>query len=162
RCSTRPRRRAAAPDARCARSRPAAPAAPPAACEACTRRSRASARRRRPSSGSSRYMRPAPSPTPARMEAPFSMSRSPLRSAEQRRCQLLLPPQARCGYLDGYMTVEPAAAAAFPPQLSSYPPGGTFLETLTTRVEAEPFNAIATGIFVLAILHTFAAARFAA
>ena len=30
------------------------------------------------------------------------------------------------------------------------------------RVQVEPFNAIATGIFVLAILHTFAAARVAA
>ncbi len=30
------------------------------------------------------------------------------------------------------------------------------------RVEAEPFNALATAVFVLAILHTFAAARFTA
>jgi hypothetical protein len=29
------------------------------------------------------------------------------------------------------------------------------------RVQIEPFNAIATGVFVLAVLHTFAAARFA-
>ncbi|HEY8537122.1 MAG TPA: putative Na+/H+ antiporter [Vicinamibacterales bacterium] len=60
------------------------------------------------------------------------------------------------------MTVEPAAAAAFPPPLSSYPDGGTLIETLAARVAAEPFNAIATGIFLLAILHTFAAGRFAA
>ncbi len=59
------------------------------------------------------------------------------------------------------MTVESVAAAAFPPPLSSYPAGGTLLQTLAARIEAEPFNAIATGIFVLAILHTFAAARFA-
>ena len=30
------------------------------------------------------------------------------------------------------------------------------------RVQVEPFNALATGVFVLAILHTFAAARFTA
>ena len=33
---------------------------------------------------------------------------------------------------------------------------------LVARVQIEPFNALATAIFVLAILHTFAAARFAA
>jgi hypothetical protein len=60
------------------------------------------------------------------------------------------------------MTVEPAAAAAFPPQLSSYPTGVSLIDTLAARIEAEPFNAVASGIFVLAILHTFAAARFAA
>ncbi|HEX7085290.1 MAG TPA: hypothetical protein VF198_02925, partial [Vicinamibacterales bacterium] len=59
------------------------------------------------------------------------------------------------------MTVESTATAAFPPPLSSYPDGGTLLQTLAARIEAEPFNAIATGIFLLAILHTFAAARFA-
>ena len=38
--------------------------------------------------------------------------------------------------------------------------GQSILQILTERAQAEPFNAIATGIFVLAILHTFAAARF--
>ena len=37
----------------------------------------------------------------------------------------------------------------------------SILQILQSRVEIEPFNAIATGIFLLAILHTFAAARFA-
>ena len=36
------------------------------------------------------------------------------------------------------------------------------LDTLRLRLEIEPFNAIATAIFVLALVHTFAAARFAA
>jgi putative Na+/H+ antiporter len=51
----------------------------------------------------------------------------------------------------------------FPRPLSEYPalPGAPLLQILTARIEAEPFNAVATGIFVLAILHTFAAARFA-
>jgi hypothetical protein len=35
-------------------------------------------------------------------------------------------------------------------------------QTLSERVQAAPFNGIATGIFFLAILHTFAAARFTA
>src|SRR5262245_40622449 len=42
-----------------------------------------------------------------------------------------------------------------------YPPAGaTLLETLSTRMAVEPFNAVATAIFALAVLHTFAAARF--
>jgi hypothetical protein len=36
------------------------------------------------------------------------------------------------------------------------------IETLAARVHLEPFNAVATTIFVLAVLHTFAAAPFAA
>jgi hypothetical protein len=50
---------------------------------------------------------------------------------------------------------------SFPRPLDSYPPAAaTLVETLSQRVAAEPFNAIATGIFLLAILHTFAAAWF--
>lgn len=49
----------------------------------------------------------------------------------------------------------------FPRPLDTYPPAGaTLIETLSDRIAVEPFNAIATGIFVLAVLHTFAAARF--
>lgn len=40
--------------------------------------------------------------------------------------------------------------------------GAGLLHTLATRVSLEPFNAIATVIFVLAILHIFAAPAFAA
>jgi hypothetical protein len=49
----------------------------------------------------------------------------------------------------------------FPRALSSYPPtdGLTLLQVLAQRIEIEPFNAIATGIFALAILHTFGASR---
>ena len=63
--------------------------------------------------------------------------------------------------------IDDAAAAAgaslIPRALESYPPAGdrTLAGELAMRVEIEPFNAVATGIFVLAILHTFAAARFA-
>lgn len=50
----------------------------------------------------------------------------------------------------------------FPLPLSAYvdPSGGLF-EVLASRIASDPFNAIATGIFVLAILHTFAAGRVA-
>ena len=45
--------------------------------------------------------------------------------------------------------------------LDAYPVvDGGLLATLAARLHADPFNAVATGIFVLAILHTFVAARF--
>jgi hypothetical protein len=58
----------------------------------------------------------------------------------------------------------PAAPAAFPRALESYPAGAdhTLASDLAMRLELEPFNGIATGIFLVAILHTFAAGRFAA
>ncbi len=54
------------------------------------------------------------------------------------------------------------ALTHFPRALSDYPDpaGASILQILQSRVEIEPFNAIATAIFLLAILHTFAAARF--
>ncbi len=58
--------------------------------------------------------------------------------------------------------VDPVAYE-IPRALTSYPdqPGQSLGATLAMRVDAEPFNAIATGIFLAAILHTFVAARFA-
>jgi hypothetical protein len=52
--------------------------------------------------------------------------------------------------------------APFPIPLSDYPPLAAegLLATLAARIEIEPFNLIATVIFLLAIAHTFAAARF--
>jgi hypothetical protein len=49
----------------------------------------------------------------------------------------------------------------FPTPLSDYPAAATdgLMATLTHRVGQDPFNLVATGIFVLAILHTFAAPR---
>jgi hypothetical protein len=56
-----------------------------------------------------------------------------------------------------------APAGAFPLPLSAYPQTNeSLLRTLVDRVEIMPFNAIATAIFLLAIMHTFAAARFTA
>jgi hypothetical protein len=53
-------------------------------------------------------------------------------------------------------------SSAFPLPLSAYPPASAagLLGTLADRAYIEPFNLIATGIFLLAILHTFLAARF--
>ena len=52
----------------------------------------------------------------------------------------------------------------FPRALADYPPGDadTLISVLVARIEAEPFNLIASVIFALAILHTFAAARITA
>ncbi len=61
--------------------------------------------------------------------------------------------------------MQPAhAVGEFPTPLTAYPPidDRGIISTLAARVEQDPFNAIATGIFALAVLHTFAAARFAA
>jgi hypothetical protein len=56
------------------------------------------------------------------------------------------------------------AAPLFPIPLDAYPPRSPegVLTTLSTRVDIDPFNAVATGIFLLAIVHTFVAPRFAA
>ncbi len=56
--------------------------------------------------------------------------------------------------------IDPAAPV-FPTPLHAYPVvDGGLLATLSSRVEADPFNLVATVIFLLAIVHTFGAARF--
>ena len=54
------------------------------------------------------------------------------------------------------------ALQALPPPLSVYQdaPGASIAQVLLDRMRHEPFNGIATGIFLLAIIHTFAAAYF--
>jgi hypothetical protein len=55
------------------------------------------------------------------------------------------------------------SGAAFPRPLASYPPdAATLMGPLSDRAALEPFNVVATAIFLLAIVHTFAAARVAA
>jgi hypothetical protein len=58
--------------------------------------------------------------------------------------------------------IESLESAPFPLPLDAYvaPAGGGLLDILAARVEADPFNAIATTIFLLAVVHTFVAARF--
>ena len=51
--------------------------------------------------------------------------------------------------------------AVFPRPLETYPKvEGGMLETIKSRAAAEPFNIAASVIFLIAILHTFAAASF--
>ena len=51
----------------------------------------------------------------------------------------------------------------FPVPLAAYPPPSSdgLVATLSERIAFAPFNAVATAIFVVAILHTFAASKFA-
>jgi hypothetical protein len=57
---------------------------------------------------------------------------------------------------------DPSGASSFPLPLDAYPAAsGSLFDTLAARVAVEPFNLVVTGIFVLAIVHTFSAARFA-
>ncbi|MEQ1757252.1 MAG: putative Na+/H+ antiporter [Vicinamibacterales bacterium] len=51
-------------------------------------------------------------------------------------------------------------AVPFPTPLSAYPSANGLLGILQARIDTDPFNLIATGIFLLAVLHTFLAARF--
>jgi hypothetical protein len=50
----------------------------------------------------------------------------------------------------------------FPRNLSAYPaiPEAPLLDVLQTRIDVDPFNAVATAIFGLAVLHTFVAGWF--
>lgn len=62
--------------------------------------------------------------------------------------------------LPALAATEGAAAAGFPRALESYPAAaGDVQDVLRARAEAEPFNVVATAIFVLAVLHTFASAK---
>ena len=45
-----------------------------------------------------------------------------------------------------------ASPAPFPLPLSAYPAGDGLLQLLRARIEVEPFNAVATTIFLLAIV----------
>ncbi len=52
------------------------------------------------------------------------------------------------------------SSSPFPTALTAYPPAALALwDTLADRLRVDPFNGIATGIFAMAILHTFMTAR---
>jgi hypothetical protein len=57
---------------------------------------------------------------------------------------------------------SPAMTGEFPRALSTYADvaGAGVVDVLKARVQAEPFNAVATVIFLLAIVHTFVAGKF--
>lgn len=54
------------------------------------------------------------------------------------------------------------AAVELPRSIDSYlePAGATLMQTLGQRIESEPFNLVATVIFLLAICHTFLSSKF--
>lgn len=58
----------------------------------------------------------------------------------------------------------PELPIEFPRNLLAYPtlPNQSLFDVLRTRIEAEPFNAIATALFMLAVLHTFITPKFVA
>jgi hypothetical protein len=59
--------------------------------------------------------------------------------------------------------MAPPPVSTFPTPLDAYPPAAdTVWRTLGDRLHADPFNGVATAIFLLAILHTFVTARFVA
>jgi hypothetical protein len=59
------------------------------------------------------------------------------------------------------MTPSGSSLVVFPQPLTAYPPAASSLiETWVQRATLDPFNVVGTVIFVLAILHTFNAARF--
>jgi len=62
----------------------------------------------------------------------------------------------------GTLMFQPHDDAPFPLPLSDYaaPSVDGLFHVLAARLEADPFNAIATAIFLLAVVHTFFAARF--
>jgi hypothetical protein len=76
----------------------------------------------------------------------------------------LLRPLLLCLALGAATSLQAAAAAPaepFPRALETYvaPAGATAWEIVQARAAAEPFNVVATAIFVLAVLHTFAAGK---
>jgi hypothetical protein len=66
------------------------------------------------------------------------------------------------GLLDVNAATQASTNESFPPSLSSYatPPDASMWELLKDRVQADPFNLVATVIFLLAIVHTFLAPAF--
>ena len=62
------------------------------------------------------------------------------------------------------MAPDGSALPVFPTPLTAFPPPSPdgVLATLAQRAAQDPFTLVATGIFVLAIVHTFGAARFLA
>jgi hypothetical protein len=104
-----------------------------------------------------------------RTDIPSSLGKNRERLPDQRRqsvrtmTRFELPPPSPIEYRDG-MAPDAPAPFELPLPFTAYPntAGQTLTETLVTRANFEPFNVIATGIFLLAILHTFGTARFAA
>lgn len=68
---------------------------------------------------------------------------------------------ALLSYGEWIVTLQDHVVHTLPPALDSYGDGGiaSLIDLLQRRVDAEPFNLVATAIFACAIVHTFVAAR---
>lgn len=76
-------------------------------------------------------------------------------------CLLLLLVFAMMTAVDGFAASPAGEAVSFPPPIQAYGDQGaaTTWSKLTHRAAAEPFNVVATILFLLAIIHTFLAAK---
>ncbi len=92
------------------------------------------------------------SPTTASLS--FGSSRLPATWAAMTALLLLLPVLLSAAE-------APPVGEPFPRAVSSYddPEGAGILDVVKARAAADPFNVVATAIFLLAVLHTFATAR---
>ena len=85
------------------------------------------------------------------------------KKSRNRRLDCALLVLSLCGLTAVTWGAEAARESRlFPRQLSTYQDvaGATLFQTLRARAAAEPFNLVATIIFVLAIVHTFVAPQF--
>jgi hypothetical protein len=76
--------------------------------------------------------------------------------------RLIYPHEKHAPLLVGFPDFASAAPSEpFPRALSGYgePAGAGLAQVLTARATAEPFNVVATVIFILAVLHTFMTAK---
>ncbi|MBL9214566.1 MAG: putative Na+/H+ antiporter [Opitutaceae bacterium] len=87
--------------------------------------------------------------------------RFPSATAAGRAGRLLAACLAGLLLAAGAWAAAPAPAEPFPRELAAYadPVGQGVWAVVKARAAAEPFNAVATGIFLLAVLHTFFAPK---
>ncbi|MGC4071658.1 MAG: putative Na+/H+ antiporter [Nibricoccus sp.] len=88
------------------------------------------------------------------MESGLSVGRMKLRVYALLAALFLFPAGAQL------FAAAAAPAGDFPRPLDSYEHVEGLVGTLVSRVKAEPFNAVATAIFLLAIVHTFLTSKF--
>ncbi|MBI2515338.1 MAG: putative Na+/H+ antiporter [Opitutae bacterium] len=82
-------------------------------------------------------------------------------NAFRRLCRLLLPVLLLGAPAVLWAAAPLAPTEAFPREVSTYadPAGAGVWDVLRARASAEPFNLVVTGIFALAVLHTFLTSR---
>ena len=93
---------------------------------------------------------------------PIGFMPNPIRPARRLLSLGLILLALLCACLQPMEATE--AAASFPPPLAEYADGNVtgVAQKLMGRIQADPFNLVASVIFLAAILHTFLAAKFRA